>query len=83
MTLRCEACGKVPAEGHIADWAYAPELFQFGNLPKGKRGPNKKYHIYYGKRKSWEARGRALICGLLRESHPDEDAFDWLLGLMR
>lgn len=89
---RCDACHKVVTDAECLEWSWPVEWFVSGERmaktlagigEKKVRPKKRKYHRKYGRRNSWEAKGREMICGLVRESHPDEDAFDHLLSLMR
>lgn len=90
-TQRCDKCHKVVTKDECLEWSWPVEWFIGGagmakallKLNPKVKPKKRKYHRKYGHRQRWAARGHEMICGLVRASHPDEDAFDWLLGLMR
>lgn len=90
-TQRCEECHKVVTDADCIEWPWPVEWFIGGEgmakvcskLNPKVKPKKRKYHRKYGQRHRWEAKGREMICGLIRKSHPDEDAFDHLLSLMK
>lgn len=92
MKHRCSKCHAVVTDEQWVEWRWPVGWFHVGEksakslatIGKKIKPVKRRYHWKYGKRRGgWEAFGPKELCGEIRESHPDEDAFDHLLTLMR
>lgn len=93
-TKRCSKCWKAVTPDECEEWAGDPKWFAYGEgmikalnaigKKKGEKKPKpvkRTYHrVYSQQRERWEARGKAMLCGEIRDSHPEEDRFEFLMS---